>query len=88
MAERRLALRVRSALLREKLVLDVRGLSPIWTGTNRIHQGVHWIRRHPVGLGVAVAALVAWRPRQTLSAAWRFWGWWQAGRRWLKFLFE
>lgn len=86
LAERRLALRVRSALLREQLATDVQALGPVWAATNRLQQGVHWVRRHPLWVGVAAAALVIWRPRRTLSAGWRLWGWWQVGRRWMDFL--
>lgn len=86
LAERRQALLVRSALLREQLAADVEALAPLGTVANQVQDGAMWVKRHPLWVGVAVALLVAWRPRKTLSAGWRLWGWWQTARRWTDFI--
>ena len=36
-----------------------------------------------MGILMPLALLVAWRPRKTLWAGWRLWGWWQTARRWM-----
>lgn len=83
LAQRRQALLVRSALLREQVASDVQALRPVWLAADRVQDGVTWVRQHPLWVGVAVALLVAWRPRKTLWAGWRLWGWWQTARRWM-----
>lgn len=83
LAQRRQALLVRSALLREQVASDVQALRPVWLAADRVQDGVTWVRHHPLWVGVAVALLVAWRPRKTLWAGLRLWGWWQTARRWM-----
>ncbi len=86
LAHRRQALLVRSALLREQLASSAQALEPVWSTADQVQQGLAWVRSHPVWVGAAVGVLAVWRPRKTLAAGLRLWGWWKTVRQWSEFL--
>lgn len=82
LAQRRQALLVRSALLREQMASSAHALEPVWSTADRVNQGIAWVRSHPLWVGATVGLLAVWRPRKTLSAGVRLWGWWKTIRQW------
>ena len=88
LAARRHELVGRSRTLRAQLVVDAQVVAPVLTTVDRVCGGVQWIKQHPVWLGVAVAALVVWRPSRLWrwgSKAWTVWRFWQRLQAtWLK----
>jgi hypothetical protein len=80
LAARRHELVGRSRTLRAQLVVDAQVVAPVLTTADRVRGGVHWIKQHPVWLGIVVAALVVWRPSRLWrwgSKAWTVWKLWQ-----------
>lgn len=80
LAARRHELVGRSRSLRVQLVADVQTLAPVLTTADRVRGGIHWLKQNPLWLGVAVAALVVWRPSRLWrwgSKAWSAWRFWQ-----------
>lgn len=81
LAQRKLALRLRSAVLREQLAADLAALSPVASGIDRVRAGWRWAQEHPVWWGAALVCLVAWKPRRMLATGWRIWTGWRWARR-------
>lgn len=88
MSARRLALIVererllaRSASLRARLVDQSKALTPVLNLADRLRDGVHWLRAHPVLVAAAVVAVVAVRPRWAWRWSLRAWSVWQFARR-------
>ena len=80
LAIRRHELVGRSLTLRAQLVADTQALAPVMTTADRVRGGLHWLKHNPLWLGVAVAALVVWRPSRLWrwgSKAWTVWRFWQ-----------
>ncbi len=79
LAVRRHELVGRSRTLRAQLVADTQALAPMLAGVDRVRGGIQWLKQNPLWLGVAVAALVVWRPSRLWRwggkawTAWRFW---------------
>jgi len=70
----------RSRVLRSQLVNDASAFSPVLTSADRVREGVHWLKQHPLWVGVAVAVLVASRPSRLWRwgrKAWTVWRFWQ-----------
>lgn len=81
LAQRRLALRAHSALLRESIAVQTLAWQvgpPGWSLVRRLATG---LRRHPWAPALVAGWLVWRRPRRALRWAWRAWGWWRLGRR-------
>jgi hypothetical protein len=75
MNERLLALREKRGRLRQKIARDREGFAQggkhierLCDGIDAARAGVRWVKRHPLGVGIACAALAALRPVR----AWRF----------------
>ena len=88
LAIRRHELVGRSRTLRSQLVADTQALAPVMTTADRVRGGLHWLKHNPLWLGVAVTALVVWRPSRLWrwgSKAWTVWRFWQRLQAtWLK----
>lgn len=80
LAERRVALQVRSAQLREQLRADAQSLNPLLRVLDGVDEGVRWLRRHPGWVAAAVAAVLLWRPRRLGVWLARLWGAWRLAR--------
>lgn len=81
LAQRRVRLQQRSAVLREQLAADVQVLSPLLGTADRVRQAVQWVKANPLWVGAGVAGLVVLRPRRSLSVAVRAWSAWRFVQR-------
>ena len=73
-------------LIRQRMADGARGLAPLWWAADTAAAGGHWLRAHPEIAAVAVAALVALRPRRIWAwgrRAFVTWRLWRRGRDWL-----
>lgn len=68
LAEKRGELKARIAMQRDALAQNVWPVENLLGLGDRAVDGVHWMKRHPGAVGVAVLALVVTRPRR----AWRW----------------
>lgn len=93
LAARGRQLQARSAALRGQLAVDAEVLRTPLALADQVRRGWRWLKAHPqqvsMGVGVAAALLVVWRPRRlawlTGRLAGRIWaGWrlWQRLQRW------
>lgn len=74
-------LQARSAAQREALVHHARAFTPVFSGVDRVVNGVLWARDNaPILSGLAIFLVVA-RPRAALRWARRGWLGWQLLRR-------
>lgn len=64
---RREQLIARAAVQRAEFVRELRPLSGPIATAGRVFAGITWLRRHPLAMAVAVAVVVAIRPRRILS---------------------
>lgn len=83
LASRRHELVGRSRTLRAQLVADARTFAPVLTTADRVRDGLHWLKHNPLWVGVAVTALVVWRPSRLWrwgGKAWSAWRLWQRAR--------
>ncbi|MDR2128303.1 MAG: hypothetical protein LBP52_04480 [Burkholderiaceae bacterium] len=82
---RREQLRLRSAHLREQLVVRVQVLRPAARLADSVQNGVGWAKSHPQWLALAGAAVLlgtmAVRPRRVLALGLRAWSGWQMFRK-------
>lgn len=79
---RKLLLQQRSAVLREVLAVQLeRTLAPVNQVANKAQEGGRWLRKHPILVGVAAAALLVWRPQGAVSLLSRGWGLWKTWQR-------
>ena len=81
LAARRVALVFRSQQLREQLAQDAASLAPVWGVADQVRQGFHWLKAHPVWVGLAVAVWVIAKPKRLWTWGGRAWGAWKAWRR-------
>ena len=85
LAQRRQALVLRSAALRQSLVADLRGLKPVFTGLDHVRDAWTWLRARPLAaLLPAVAVGVAWvvrKPARLVTLPLRAWSLWRLWRR-------
>ncbi len=81
LALRKQRLQIRSAALRRELAGHGRALAPAFAAADRVYDGALWIRRHPLVVVAATAALVVARPRRALRWAGRALMAWQTWRR-------
>ncbi|MDR0457584.1 MAG: YqjK-like family protein [Burkholderiaceae bacterium] len=84
LADRRAALLLRSAQLREQLAWRAQVLRPAVRAADKVHAGARWARRNPVWLLLGAAALTGvalTRPRAALRLAGRAWSGWLLLRR-------
>jgi YqjK-like protein len=85
LADRGRQLQARSAALRGQLAVDADVLRTPLALADQVRRGWHWMKANPQWVGVAVALLMAWRPRRLAWLAGRLWaGWrlWQRLHRW------
>ena len=86
LAQRQLALRLRSAELRVTLAHQAQALQAPLAVADQAVTGVQWLREHPQWPAAALALLAVLRPRRALAWATRlWWGWglYQKARDWL-----
>lgn len=86
---RQLALRLRSAELREALRGDALSLQPSLQWADRGWRALSWLRQRPWASGLAAAGVVLVmrrRPRRLIQLAGMGLGWWRVARPWLRML--
>ena len=81
LAQRRLALRADSALLRESIAVQALAWQVGPPGWPLVRRLATRLRRHPWAPALVAGWLLWRRPRRALRWAWRAWGWWRLGRR-------
>lgn len=81
---RRERLKMRSEVLRQRLSLRSDGLKPAFRASDRVAEGVDWVKHNPAVLGVAAAALIGAavaRPRAVARLGTRAFALWQVFQR-------
>ncbi|WP_137917883.1 YqjK family protein [Hydrogenophaga sp. 2FB] len=81
LARRRERLVQRSAVLRELITEELRGVQPALTWIDRIQDGWLWLRSHPLAAVAAPLLLTLWRPRRAVGLGMRLWSAWKLVQR-------
>lgn len=80
--QRRAALQLQSAQLRDRLELQVQALQPVWQTLDGTQRSLAWVRQRPWVLALGLLVL-ARKPRTALRWGWRAWRGWRWASQWL-----